>query len=113
MQESGRRMKKRVFTHEEKCTGCNKCISVCPVDCANQVYRAFDGTRKVMVDSEYCISCGACITVCDHQARDYLDDTDRFFQDLALAPNLRLWELQAVRSGAQARNECSRELHRL
>ncbi len=79
-------MKKRIFTHEEKCTGCNKCISVCPVDCANQVYRAFDGRRKVMVDSEYCISCGACITVCDHQARDYLDDTDRFFQDLALAP---------------------------
>ena len=73
---------KRVFTIEEKCTGCNKCIAVCPVDCANQVYRAHDGTRKILVDNEYCIACGACLSACDHQARDYLDDTERFFTDL-------------------------------
>ena len=72
-----------IYTIEEKCTGCNKCINVCPVDCANQVYRSYDGVRKVKTDSEYCISCGACIAVCDHQARDYLDDTEQFFLDLA------------------------------
>ena len=73
---------KRVFTIEEKCTGCNKCIAVCPVDCANQVYRAYDGARKIMVDNEYCIACGACLSVCDHQARDYADDTAAFLKDL-------------------------------
>ena len=72
-----------IYTIEEKCTGCNKCINACPVDCANQVYRSYDGGLKVEVDPEYCISCGACIAACDHQARDYLDDTEQFFLDLA------------------------------
>lgn len=29
-----------------------------------------------------CIQCGKCIEVCDHKARDYRDDTERFFHDL-------------------------------
>ena len=80
-------MLNRIFTIEERCTGCNKCIAVCPVDCANQVYRAYDGSRKIHVDNEYCIHCGACLRVCDHGARDYLDDTDRFFADLSAGVN--------------------------
>ncbi|MBR1760110.1 MAG: diguanylate cyclase [Schwartzia sp.] len=77
------KLKNHVFTIEEKCTGCNKCIAVCPSDCANQVYLAADGSRKVRVDSRYCIDCGACFRACDHQARDYRDDTERFFADLS------------------------------
>ena len=73
----------KVFTIEADCTGCNKCIAACPVDCANQVYIAEDGTRKVRVDEKYCIHCGACLRICDHGARDYCDDTERFFADLA------------------------------
>lgn len=72
----------KIFTIEEKCTGCNKCIAVCPVDCANQAYHAEDGSRKVRLDDDYCIHCGACMEVCDHGARDYTDDTARFFEDL-------------------------------
>ena len=73
-----------VFTIEEKCTGCNKCIAACPVDCANQVYLAYDGTRKIKVDNNYCIHCGACLKACDHGARDFNDDTDAFMHDLAV-----------------------------
>ena len=74
----------RIFTYEEKCTGCNKCIEVCPVDCANEAYLTLNGARKIRVDGDYCIHCGACLGVCDHGARDYMDDTDQFFQDLEM-----------------------------
>ncbi|MBP5200499.1 MAG: 4Fe-4S dicluster domain-containing protein [Schwartzia sp.] len=72
-----------VFTYEDKCTGCNKCIEACPVDRANEAYLTPNGSRKIRVDDKYCIHCGACLGICDHGARDYTDDTEDFFRDLA------------------------------
>lgn len=67
-----------IYTNE-LCTGCNKCVRACPVLTANVATEA----GKVMVDSEKCIACGACFDACPHEARDYLDDTERFFADLS------------------------------
>ena len=78
----------RIFTYEDRCTGCNKCIEACPVDCANEAYLNANGVRKVRVDEKYCIHCGACLGACDHGARDYTDDTDQFFQDLAAGQSI-------------------------
>ncbi len=78
----------RIVTREDRCTGCNKCINSCPVDMANEAYIAADGSRKVRVDDTYCIHCGACLSACDHDARDYVDDTDSFFQDLAAGQSI-------------------------
>ena len=71
-----------VFTNE-KCVGCNKCISVC--SCLGAcISEEADGNRKtrVDVDGSRCISCGACFDVCQHGAREFRDDTVRFFEDL-------------------------------
>ena len=68
-------------THEEKCVGCNKCIAKCPVEQANVAYLV-DGHNKVKVNQSRCIHCGQCMDICDHDARDYHDDTERFFADL-------------------------------
>ncbi len=76
-------MMSRIFTYEDNCTGCNKCIEACPVDCANEAYLTPSGARKIRVNGDYCIHCGACLAACDHGARDYTDDTEQFFQDLA------------------------------
>jgi iron only hydrogenase large subunit-like protein len=65
----------------EKCTGCNRCIRVCPVDEANVAYLE-DGATKVRVDGSKCIACGACLHVCAHGSRSYGDDTELFFSDL-------------------------------
>ena len=83
-------MQGRVFTIEKECTACNKCIEVCPVDMANRVYKSLDRKRKIAVNSKYCISCGACIKICDHNARDYTDDTEDFFVDLAMGDPIHL-----------------------
>ena len=73
----------RIITYEDKCVGCNKCIEACPVDFANEVYMTSEDERKIRVDDTYCIHCGACLEACDHSARDFTDDTDEFFRDLA------------------------------
>lgn len=71
-----------VYTNE-KCQGCNRCISVCPVLTANYSVPSEDGqNRRIEVHTENCISCGACFDACEHQARSFFDDTERFFHDL-------------------------------
>lgn len=70
-----------ITTNEQKCEGCNKCINVCPIPGANIAY-SLKGKNKIKIDSKKCIHCGHCIEVCDHGARQYIDDTEKFFRDL-------------------------------
>ena len=80
-----------VFTNE-KCIGCNKCISVCPVITANRAIKAEDGSQRIEVDGEKCIACGACFDACEHHARDFVDDTDEFFAALSAGEKISvLW----------------------
>lgn len=67
-----------IYTND-LCTGCNKCVRNCPVLTANVATEV----GKVMVDGDKCIACGECFDACPHNARDYYDDTDKFFDDLA------------------------------
>lgn len=77
-----------VYTNED-CVGCNRCISVCPVLQANHAMT--EGTGNVVkVDGDFCVHCGACMDICQHKARDYQDDTDRFFADLARGERISL-----------------------
>ena len=69
-----------LLTNKELCVGCNKCIAKCFVK-ANVAFQ-YNGENRVKVDHLKCIHCGACIEVCDHNARDFADDTERFFSDL-------------------------------
>ncbi|HHU76167.1 MAG TPA: 4Fe-4S binding protein, partial [Firmicutes bacterium] len=75
-------MKSLLFTIEENCIGCNKCIFYCPVEDANVSFINEKGENKIRVNDSKCIMCGKCLDVCDHHARDFRDDTERFFADL-------------------------------
>lgn len=77
-----------VYTNSE-CIGCNKCISVCPVLTANYAVED-DGKNKIIVDGKQCVACGACFDACEHQAREYHDDTERFFEDLKKGEKISL-----------------------
>ena len=70
-----------VYTND-KCVGCNKCISACPVSRANRASTDENGNSRIVVDGNACIACGACIDACKHGAREFRDDTERFFADL-------------------------------
>lgn len=73
-------MSQLVFTND-KCIGCNKCISACSCNGANIAIEK-DGQNRIEVDPEKCIACGACFDACEHNAREFADDTERFFKDL-------------------------------
>ncbi len=47
----------------EKCTGCGKCIEVCP----HQVFLMTD-RNLVIADRDRCMECGACVRNCPFQA---------------------------------------------
>ena len=47
----------------EKCTGCEACVSSCPVEAISMV--AVDDKAKV---SNECIDCGACVDECSADA---------------------------------------------
>ena len=72
-----------VFTNEN-CTGCNKCINACAITGACIATEILENQNSyIKVDGARCIACGACFDACKHDAREYADDTARFFEDLA------------------------------
>ncbi len=46
----------------EKCTGCESCVSVCPVEAISMK----DG--KALVNKDTCVDCGACVGECPAEA---------------------------------------------
>ena len=56
---------------EEKCNGCGKCVSLCPVE-AMTLVTASDphkpGKKKAKLDDDQCLGCGVCLKGCDVDA---------------------------------------------
>lgn len=72
--------KNLVYTND-KCIGCNKCIGVCSAMGASVAIEE-RGKNRIEVDGTRCIACGACFDVCEHNAREFDDDTEAFFEAL-------------------------------
>ncbi len=47
---------------EEKCTGCETCVSECPSEAIKMA------DEKAVVDEEACIDCGVCVDACPEEA---------------------------------------------
>jgi iron only hydrogenase large subunit-like protein len=82
-----------IHVNEEKCTNCHACITACPVKYCN------DGSGDyVTVNENLCIGCGNCIKHCSHDAREGLDDFDRFVSALSAGRKLIAVAAPAVAS---------------
>nr|MCR5674075.1 4Fe-4S dicluster domain-containing protein [Lachnospiraceae bacterium] len=77
-----------VYTNDS-CIGCNKCIKVCSAIGAC-ISAEKDGKARIVVDGSKCVACGSCIDVCEHDAREFEDDTERFFRDLEKGERISL-----------------------
>lgn len=79
-----------LISTNENCVGCNKCIGVCSCMGANIAVETEDGKNIIQVDADKCIGCGACFDVCEHNAREYTDDTETFFEALKRGEKISL-----------------------
>lgn len=71
----------------ENCIGCNRCIRACSCTGANIAVEKERG-NIIEVNPDKCIACGACIDACEHNAREYVDDVEIFFEDLKRGANI-------------------------
>lgn len=78
-----------IIRTNSSCIGCNRCVTKCPAPGAN-VSVVVNGARRMEVDDAKCVHCGFCVAVCPHHAREYLDDTESFFRDLAAGKRISL-----------------------
>ena len=79
-----------VFTNDQ-CIGCNKCIRACScIGACVSTEPDEKGNSRIMVDGSLCVSCGACFDICEHNARDFIDDTELFFEDLKKGEKISL-----------------------
>ena len=57
---------------EEKCTGCGKCVNICPIKAIEWVSndRETDSKfgKKVKVNKEICLGCGVCVRTCPNNS---------------------------------------------
>jgi ferredoxin len=56
---------------EIKCTGCGKCVTLCPIE-SMRLVNAFDpensNRKKAKLDEDQCIGCGVCLRGCNAEA---------------------------------------------
>ena len=82
-------MNNSIIYTNDNCIGCNKCISVCSAVGAC-ISKMENDKPRIEVDGARCVVCGSCIDVCVHNAREYVDDTNRFFNDLEKGENISI-----------------------
>jgi len=57
--------------NEEKCNGCGKCVSICPVESMTLVTASDPhkpGKKKAKLDNDQCLGCGVCLNGCSVDA---------------------------------------------
>lgn len=82
-------MRELIYT-TDRCIGCNRCISACPVLTANHVVELGENEQRIQVDASKCIACGSCLDACEHHARGFEDDLDQFVADLRAGQQISL-----------------------
>jgi len=80
--------RKSKYVDPDKCTGCDDCAEVCPIDVVNQfdeklstrkaIYIEFPQAVPIVytIDYENCIGCGYCDRVCEPEAISFLEKSE-------------------------------------
>lgn len=76
------------LTITQKCIGCGRCKTVCPVDCIEGEFK-----KHHYIDYNRCTHCGACLTSCPVQAITAGNNTPKFLRDLAITNKIVITQM--------------------
>jgi len=80
--------RKSKYVDPDKCTGCDDCVAVCPIEVLNDfeeklskrkaIYIEFPQAVPIVytIDYEHCVGCGACERVCEPGAISFLEKSE-------------------------------------
>ena len=83
-------MFKGLIRTNDKCIGCNKCVRICSSFGASVPRNRLE-FNSIEINALRCINCGACIDICSRNAREYIDDSNDFFNDLKQGEEISLF----------------------
>ena len=104
--------RKSKYVDPDKCTGCDDCAEVCPVDIINPfdeklstrkaIYIEFPQAVPIVytIDYENCIGCGSCDRVCEPEAISFLEKSEEIEVNIGsviLATGFELFEPNEMR----------------
>ena len=76
---------------KDDCTGCGKCVRVCPLDAISLVDSKLEDKKKLaVVNNDMCIGCGVCDGSCKFNALELLHRESRVFTPVDLNQKLIL-----------------------
>ena len=79
----------------QNCTGCSKCINVCPVGALSLVNSTVEGKKKLaVVDEEMCIGCGVCDRSCNFDALEMMHRESRVYTPINMNQKLILQAIE-------------------
>lgn len=83
---------------DELCTGCSKCVNVCPVDALSLISKHSTNKNKRISKllEENCIGCGVCVRVCNPDAIEMNEKEVRVFTPIDLTHRV---VLEAIERG--------------
>lgn len=72
---------------EENCTGCQKCVDVCPVEALSMVSKNLPNSKQKLAQlvEENCIGCGVCARVCNFEAIEMNQRDHKVFTPVDMA----------------------------
>jgi heterodisulfide reductase subunit A len=104
--------RKSKYVDPDKCTGCDDCSEVCPVDVVNRfdeklstrkaIYIEFPQAVPIVytIDVDHCIGCGYCDRVCEPEAISFLEKSEEIevhIGSIIVATGFELFEPKEIR----------------
>lgn len=72
---------------DDKCTGCQKCVDVCPVEALSMISKNLPNSKQKLasLNEENCIGCGVCARVCNSEAIEMNPRENKVFTPVNMA----------------------------